>query len=162
MNYPDFETNKLTVYIDAGCEMIEKNKPEITLFHCINTHLDEDVLTDDSEKVCKLKFIKLACSSMIKDVFILRAFEAGADAVAVLVCPEGACRHTEGNIRAKKRVEWVKNLLGEIGLDGKRLSIHNIAAGDNAEASRIVREALSVLEDLGPNPAFSAPNKAVA
>ena len=98
---------------------------------------------------------------MIKDVFLLRAFEAGADAVAILVCPEGACRHTEGTIRAKKRVAWVKNLLDKIGLDGKRLSIHNIAAKDNAEASRIVREALSVLEDLGTNPAFSAPNTAV-
>ena len=141
--------------------MREKHKPGITLFHCINTQLDEDILTDESEKVCELKCIKLACSSMIKDVFLLRAFEAGADAVAVLVCAEGACRHTEGNIRAKKRVEWVKNLLDKIGLDGKRLSIHNIAAEDNAEASRIVREALSVLEDMGTTPAFSAPNKAV-
>ena len=141
--------------------MTEKNKPEITLFHCINTQLDENAMADNSDKRCELTCIKLACSSMIKDVFLLRAFEAGADAVAVLVCPEGACRHTEGNIRAKKRVDWVKNLLDKIGLDGKRLSIHNIAAKDNAEASRIVRDTLSVLEDLGTNPAFLAPDKAV-
>ncbi len=142
--------------------MINKNRSKITLFYCINTHLDEDSFTADSEKECELKFIKLACSSMVKDVFLLRAFEAGADAAVVLVCPEGACRHIEGNVRAKKRLAWVKNLLDEISLDGKRLSIHNIATGDNAAIARIIRETLSDLDDLGPNPAFSAPNKAVA
>jgi coenzyme F420-reducing hydrogenase delta subunit len=141
--------------------MTEKNRPKITLFYCINTQLDEDTLAADSREKSALKCIKLACSSMVKDVFLLRAFEAEADAVVVLVCPEGTCRHTEGNIRAKKRVGWVKNLLDEIGIDGKRLSIHNVASGDNAAAAKTVRDMLSHLTELGPNPAVSAPPKKV-
>jgi F420-non-reducing hydrogenase iron-sulfur subunit len=142
--------------------MTKKNKLRITLFHCINTNLNEDTLSADIEKDCELKCIKLACSSMVKDVFPLRAFEAGADATVVLVCPEGACRHTEGNIRAKKRVEWVKNLLDEIGINGKRLSLHNIASGDNAAAAKTVLDTLSNLTELGPNPAGPHPNKEIA
>lgn len=90
---------------------------------------------------------------MVKDVFLLRAFESGADAVLVLVCPEGQCRYVEGNLRAKKRVQRVKDLLDEIGLNGRRLSIHNIAFGDGAAAARVIQEVLADLDDLGPNPA---------
>jgi coenzyme F420-reducing hydrogenase delta subunit len=93
---------------------------------------------------------------MVKDVFLLRAFEAGADTVVVLVCPEGACRYVEGNLRAKKRVRWVQALLDDIGLNGKRLSLFNLAPGDTAAADRIVREVLGDVAVLGPNPA--APN----
>lgn len=100
-----------------------------------------------------VEFIKLPCSSMVKDVFLLRAFEAGADAVLVLVCPEGACRYVEGNLRAKKRVAWVKNLLDEIGLDGTRLALFNVANEDAAAVGQIVDQTLSQLADLGPNPA---------
>ena len=140
-------------------KMTNKNKSQITLFHCLNTQLNEDTLTANNIDKSELKCVKLACSSMVKDVFLLRAFEAGADAVIVLVCPESACRHTEGNIRAKKRVEWVKNLLDEIGIHGKRLSINNIASGDNAAAEKIVLNTLSELTGLGPNPAVPHPNK---
>lgn len=94
----------------------------------------------------------MACSSMVKDAFLLRAFEAGADAVIVFVCPEGQCRYLEGNIRAKKRVNWVKNLLDEIEIGGKRLSLYNIAAGDTEKAVQIIRQVLTDITEMGPNP----------
>jgi coenzyme F420-reducing hydrogenase delta subunit len=88
---------------------------------------------------------------MIKDFILLRAFEAGSDAVIVLTCPEGQCRHTDGNIRARKRVERVKMTLDSIGLDGRRLLFFNaLPEGDGITA--IVRQALTEIEDLGPSP----------
>lgn len=90
---------------------------------------------------------------MVKDVYLLRAFESGSDAVVVMVCPEDQCRYIEGSIRAKKRVNWVRNLLDEIGLGGNRLTLHNISAGDKKTAAQIVRQVMSDLETLGPNPA---------
>ena len=127
--------------------------PKISVFHCINALGEEEALVPQKEPSAELEFIKLPCSSMVKDVFLLRAFEAGADAVLVLVCPEGACRYVEGNLRAKKRVGWVKNLLDEIGLDGRRLDLYNLAPGDAAAAGRIIEQTLSQLAELGPNPA---------
>ena len=133
--------------------MREKFIPIITVFYCINAFTENThspfVGGDDFE----IKFIKLPCSSMVKDVFLLRAFEAGADGVVVLVCPQGQCRYVEGNIRAKKRVAWVKNLLDEIGIDGRRLSLTNIAAGNTAAATQIIDDVLKNLAELGPNPA---------
>ena len=133
--------------------MTENFKPKITLFHCINAFGDADELALNDRDDCEIQTIKMACSSMVKDVFLLRAFEAGADGVVVLVCPEGQCRYLEGNIRAKKRVERVKNLLDEIGLDGRRLSLGNMASGDNTAANQTINNVLKNLAELGPNPA---------
>ena len=128
-------------------------KPKITLFHCINAFGDADELSLNDKDAFEIQTVKMACSSMVKDVFLLRAFEAGADGVIVLVCPEGQCRYIEGNIRAKKRVAWVQNLLDEIGLDGRRLTLENMAPGDHAAFDRTMGHVLKNLAVLGPNPA---------
>ena len=127
--------------------------PKITLFHCINA-VNESAFTGLKKAGdFDIKFIEMACSSMVKDIFLMRAFEAGADAVIVLVCPEGQCRYVEGNIRAKKRVAWVKKLLDEIGIDGRRLSIFNSAPDNKAVLSDIFQTIVKDMEELGPNPA---------
>jgi F420-non-reducing hydrogenase iron-sulfur subunit len=133
--------------------MTENFKPKITLFHCINAFDDTAELFLTGKDTCEIQTVKMACSSMVKDVFLLRACEAGADGVIVLVCPEGQCRFLEGNIRAKKRVAWVQNLLDEIGLDGRRLFLTNMAAGDNTAATQTMDNVLKNLAELGPNPA---------
>ena len=133
--------------------MAENFKPKITLFHCINAFGDADELSLNDKDACEIRTVKMPCSSMVKDVFLLRAFEAGADGVIVLVCPERQCRYLEGSIRAKKRVAWVQNLLDEIGLDGRRLSLGNMAAGDHAAANQAMETVLKNLVEVGPNPA---------
>jgi len=127
--------------------------PRITVFHCIHTFTDSVSLPLSGSPPLTLKSVKMACSSMVKDVYLLRAFESGADAVVVMVCPEGHCRYIEGNIRAAKRVAWVKHLLDEIGLGAKRLSLHHITAGDTDAAARAIETVAAQLDALGPNPA---------
>lgn len=126
---------------------MENSPPlKITVFHCANCLDPARVPAGNS--ICELKYVALACSSMVKDVFLLKAFEAGADAVIVLVCPEGACRYVEGNLRAKKRVQWVKDLLDEIGLDGRRLALCNLA--DAGAVSAVIAQTLAVLDQIEP------------
>lgn len=133
--------------------MTKDFKPKITLFHCINAFGDADEFALDDKNTCEIHTVKMPCSSMVKDVFLLRAFEAGADGVIVMVCPEGQCRYLEGNIRAKKRVAWVQHLLDEIGLDGRRLFLDNMASGAIATVNQTMENVLKNLAVLGPNPA---------
>ena len=128
-------------------------KQKITLFHCINAFNEGASLPITGVDDFEMKIVKLPCSSIVKDIFLLRAFETGSDGVLVLVCPEGQCHYVEGNIRARKRVEWVQNLLDEIGLNGKRLSIYNIFSGDEDGTAQIIKKTLKDLDELGPNPA---------
>jgi coenzyme F420-reducing hydrogenase delta subunit len=133
--------------------MYKNFKLRITIFHCINTFNGSMTMPRGEDDDIELNLIKLPCSSMVKDVFLLRAFEAGADAVIVLVCPEGSCRYVEGNLRAKRRVRWVQNVLDEIGLGSRRLSLFNVAPGDEAAVAGIIQEMRAEIAALGPNPA---------
>lgn len=127
--------------------------PKITVMYCINSFAEKAAFLTAFNNDVQINFVKLACSSMVKDVYLLRAFEAGSDGVVVFVCPEGHCRYVEGNIRAKKRIAWVRNLLDEIGLDGNRLSLSNLAPGDEAAAEKSIREMMAVIGKLGSSPA---------
>ena len=125
---------------------------QISIFHCINVFTEGEAALPGGDGVV-LKFHKLPCSSMVKDVFLLRAFEAGADGVMVLVCPQGACRYVEGNARAAKRVQWVQALLDEIGLDGRRLSLFNLPAGNTSALQEALLKVRKQIEAMGPSPA---------
>jgi len=129
----------------------ETFRPKLTVFHCVNA-LAGTELPENGDYA--LKTVKMPCSSMTREVFLLRAFEAGADAVVVLVCPEGACRHVSGNLRAAKRVARVKKLLDEIGLGGGRLNIFNVPGEDSTAVDEILKQTAAGLDALGPNPAL--------
>jgi F420-non-reducing hydrogenase iron-sulfur subunit len=119
-------------------------KPVVTVFHCFNVLNDAVSLESDEYFI---QSVKMPCSSMTREVFLLRAFEAGANAVVVLTCPEGACDYLEGNIRAQKRVERVKKILDEIGIGGQHLSFYNIPRGDLTAAEKIIKRTISELNN---------------
>jgi F420-non-reducing hydrogenase iron-sulfur subunit len=125
-------------------------KAVIQVFHCFNTINSVPEMENDDYEV---RSLKLPCSSMTREVSLLRAFEAGADAVVVLVCPEGACDYLEGNTRARKRVERVKKILDEIGIGSKRLNIYNMPRHDLTEVEKIIQQTIFDLEIIGRNPA---------
>ena len=125
----------------------------LTIFYCVNSFKEAAAVNAALQATADTAYVKMACSSMVKDVYLLRAFEAGADAVAVLVCPEGQSRYAEGNVRARKRVAWVKGLLDEIGLDGRRLTLHHLKPEDPAGIATVLGDVLAELASLGPNPA---------
>ena len=133
--------------------MNKKFKPQITLFHCINVFPEGASLPFTARESFDLKTVKLPCSGLIRDIVLMKAFESGSDGVIVMVCPEKQCRYVKGNLRAKKRVDWVKNLLDEIGISGRRLTIHNVIRKDKKAAVRIIQKAIEDLQELGPNPA---------
>ncbi len=133
--------------------MESNTKPKITLFHCINCFNEASALPLDGRDDVEMNVVRLACSSMIKDIVLLKAFEAGADGVLVWVCPEGQCRYVEGNTRAKKRIQWVQSLLDDIGLDGRRLSFCTMSLRDTDLPEQTIQDVLAVVNDLGSNPA---------
>ncbi len=122
-----------------------KKKIKITLFHCLNAFKETLSMFD----MCEVKIITMACSSMTKDVHLLRAFEAGADAVIVLACPEQGCRYAQGSLWARKRVEYVKTILDDIGMDSSRLSIFNTIAKNSEAVKGIIHDTISNLEAIG-------------
>ena len=111
-----------------------KHPLKLYLFFCSNS-LDAKV----ARRYCKehngdtLKTISLPCSGKVELIYLLKAFESGADGVAIVTCRRDACRYLEGNLRAKRRVEAVDTLLEEIGLGKGRIQVIRPKEDDNVE-----------------------------
>jgi F420-non-reducing hydrogenase iron-sulfur subunit len=99
-----------------------------------------------------VRVLRLPCTGKLEVNYILAAFERGVDGVIVAGCLEGGCHYLEGNLRARKRVEWAKRLLAEIGLEPERLEMFNLSSAEGTRFAEIVTTMVQRLEQLGPSP----------
>ncbi len=99
-----------------------------------------------------IKILKIPCTGKIDVIYLLSAFEEGADGVFVAGCEEGSCHFITGNIRAKKKVQYTKKILDEIGIGGERLEMYNLSAAMGQKFADITREMTERIKKLGPSP----------
>jgi len=99
-----------------------------------------------------VRLVELPCTGKVDVRVLLGAFEEGADGVYVAGCLEGDCHFLKGNIRARKRVEYTKKLLDEIGVGGERLEMYNLSSSMGPRFAEIAREFTERIKGLGPSP----------
>jgi F420-non-reducing hydrogenase iron-sulfur subunit len=100
----------------------------------------------------EIRIVQTPCTGRVDMVEALHALEDGADGVMVLGCMEGDCHFLQGNLRARRRVERVKKIIAEAGLEPERIEMFNLSS---AEGSRFVQYATQMTERirrLGPSP----------
>jgi len=106
---------------------------------CCHKALYSGLKTEETERayVEGVHIIEVPCSGKVDPIYMLKAFEKGADAVVVLACDQRLCATLEGAKRIHKRVDRTKALLAEAGIEPERVML------------RIVqRPALSSLDTL--------------
>lgn len=96
--------------------------------------------------------VKLPCTGKLDVLMVLDAFEHGADGVMVAGCMEGDCHYQLGNLNAKRRVNYVKRLLQEIGLEPERVRMFNMSSAMAKRWADAVTEMDEAVRKLGPNP----------
>ena len=105
--------------------MPTESNPNLALFYC--QHTPESGEGDRQSLEAKygksLRLFPMPCSSRIEPMHLLRALEEFADAAYVITCPEGECRYSDGNLRARKRVQRVREAMASIGLKGDRVGL---------------------------------------
>ena len=106
-----------------------------------------------------VKIVKVPCTGRVDILMILRAFESGVDGVFLAGCLEGECHFLKGNLRAKKRVQYVKELLDESGIDGSRLDMYNMSAAAGQRFAEVAREMTQRVRSLGPSPVRKKGNR---
>ena len=109
---------------------------KIYLFCCL-TNFNPDELSGVFDQGTEITTIPLPCSGKIDILYLTKAFEKGADGVVVVTCKEGECCYLEGNLRARKRVEAVEELLEEIGLGNGRTAVIQV---DDSGVKKVNRE----------------------
>jgi coenzyme F420-reducing hydrogenase delta subunit len=104
------------------------------------------------EYPANIKIIHLPCSGKVDVRHLLRAIQKGADGVYVVGCLEGTCHYNDGNYRARERVEYVRTLLEEIGLEADRVRMYNLSSGEGPTFAAYAKEMTELIRSLGPNP----------
>lgn len=78
------------------------------------------------------------CTGRLQPEHILKAFESGASLVCVIGCREDNCHFAEGSRRCIRRIDFIRQVLDQIGLGGDRLMFRPLsgtAAEDMALAA---------------------------
>jgi coenzyme F420-reducing hydrogenase delta subunit len=99
-----------------------------------------------------VRVLRLPCTGKLEANHVLAAFERGVDGVIVAGCLEGGCHFLEGNLRARRRVERVRQLLAEIGLEPERLEMFNLSSAEGARFTEIVTTMVERITRLGNSP----------
>ena len=99
-----------------------------------------------------VKVVKMPCTGRLDVPLVLDALEHGADGVMIAGCLEGDCHFQQGNLNARRRIDYVKDLLRRIGLEQERVRMFNMSS---AMAGQFVAAATEMTEQvtaLGQNP----------
>jgi coenzyme F420-reducing hydrogenase delta subunit len=97
-----------------------------------------------------VRIIRTPCTGRLEVDYFMKAFENGADGVLVAGCEEGSCHFKEGNLLAKRRVNYTRELLSEAGLEAERLRMVNVSAASAQKFAEIVRDMVETVRKLGP------------
>ncbi len=97
-----------------------------------------------------VRIIRLPCTGKVDALYLMKSFEDGADGVFVAGCLEGQCHYLEGNLRAKKKVAYVKRLLTEVGIEPERIDMFNLSSAMGGRFAEIVEEMTERIKLLGP------------
>ena len=99
-----------------------------------------------------VKIVRVPCTGKVDITHLLRSMQQGADGVYCVGCLEGTCHYNEGNLRCRERVEHVRNLLEEVGLEGDRVRMYNLSSGEGPTFAAYAKEMTEHIKSLGANP----------
>lgn len=68
-----------------------------------------------------VRVIRVMCSASDHPVYVLKALLSGADGVLIGSCHLGNCHYQNGNYKAIRRVEILKSILRQVGIDEDRV-----------------------------------------
>jgi len=126
------------------------HQPRIVVFQCqFCLYAETDQHWMDHELPENFKLVKVPCSGRISPLFVLNAFQGGADGVLISGCVPEMCHYKEGNLGARRQLDEFSRLLNYIGLEEQRIRFAWI---DVNQRGRIQQELASFEKDLANLP----------
>jgi F420-non-reducing hydrogenase iron-sulfur subunit len=99
-----------------------------------------------------VKIIRMMCSGMVDPKYVVKAFLEGADGVLIGGCWPGDCHYINGNMKARRRVALLHEVLDQNGIERERLWLRWVAASEGNLFAELVEEMTAAVRKLGANP----------
>lgn len=131
----------------------ENWKPLIVAF-CCNwcSYAGADLAgTNRLDYPADVKIIRVPCSCRVNPMFILRAFQRGADGVIVCGCHPGDCHYTSGNYYARRRMTLLFSMLDYLGIEKGRTRVEWVSAAEGQKFAETMRSFAETVTALGEN-----------
>ncbi len=127
-------------------------KPKIVAFCCNGVECGGANLAGSGRLSypADIKIIRVPCSCRVNPLFILRAFERGADGVILCGCHPGDCHYTSGNYYARRRMTMLFSMLDYLGIERGRTRVEWVSAAEGASFATMNDFAKTITE-LGEN-----------
>ena len=106
-----------------------------------------------------VKIIKVMCSGRVNPMYIINAFQQGADGVLISGCHPGDCHYTHGNYLARRRIATMKKLLEFLGIEPERVKMTWVSAAEGRKYADVVKEVTDDIKKLGPMTKFRRENE---
>ncbi len=131
-------------------------EPRITAFVCNwCTYTGADMAgTSRMHMASNVRIIRLPCTGRIDALFIIKAFERGADGVIISGCHPADCHYTAGNYHARRRFIVFRELMSFMGIDPDRVTFSWVSAGEGAKWRDVVNDTVTRIREMGPFTAY--------
>ena len=132
---------------------IEEYKPLIVAF-CCNwcSYAGADLAGNNRLSYpANVKIIRVPCSCRVNPMFILRAFQRGADCVILCGCHPGDCHYTTGNYYTRRRMSLLFSMLDYLGIERARTRVEWVSAAEGAKFAQTMSDFAQSVAALGEN-----------
>ena len=99
----------------------------------------------------EVKIIRVPCSCRVNPMFILRAFQRGADGVILCGCHPGDCHYTSGNYYTRRRMAALFSMLDYLGIEKERTRVERVSAAEGAKFAATMNDFVEKVVALGEN-----------
>ena len=114
-------------------------KPRIVMFQCqFCLAAEEDQHWVENELPSHVKLVKTSCTGRISPLYILNAFQGGADGVLICGCMPEKCHYKEGNLGARRQLDEFRALLEYTSLEKDRVRFKWMNINERGEIQRVI------------------------
>ncbi len=98
-----------------------------------------------------VKIIRVPCSCRVNPMFILKAFERGADGGIICDCHPGDGHYSTGNYYARRRMTLLFSMLDYLGIERGRTRVEWVSAAEGQKFSLVMNDFCKQIHALGEN-----------
>jgi len=129
---------------------MDTNPTKIVVYYCRNLRLFQNggqkAFTRSRPGV---SLVAVPCSGKVEAHHLLKTLASGARGVLVLACQEKACQFLEGSMRSRKRADYARTWLKELGIEPERVAFTHVPPTDTEALDAVLRDFSTKLEAFG-------------
>jgi Fe-S oxidoreductase/coenzyme F420-reducing hydrogenase delta subunit len=146
--------------VEFGLNMENYN---IILFLCNwGPHAAYQQLQDNGYQIPpEVKMVRIPCTGRISKALLFKAFEMGADGVAIVGCNSGACRYGSGTLTAENNTEDTRSIIDLLGMGKERMRLATFLPDESAALKTFLADFCEEIKAMGKSPVFPAARQPV-